>query len=58
MKNDPIEAALAALDDVPLRTPEGLKQITKALAAKSNLVVAKAARIAGDSQWTGFLPSW
>jgi HEAT repeat protein len=52
MKNDPVLAALNTLDDVPLRTPEGLKQIAKALAAKSNLVVAKAARIAGESQWT------
>ena len=26
--------------------------MAKALAAKSNLVVAKAARIAGDAQWT------
>lgn len=51
MKNDPVLAALSALDDVPVRTPEGLKQLVKALAAKSNLVVAKAARIAGESQW-------
>lgn len=51
MKNDPIQAALAALDDVELRTPEGLKHFAKALAGKSNLVAAKAARIAGDAQW-------
>jgi HEAT repeat protein len=52
MKNDPIQSALAALDDVALRTPEGLKHLTKALAGKSNLVAAKAARIAGETQWT------
>ncbi len=56
MKNDPIQSALGALDDVPLRTPDGLKQLTKALAAKSNLVVAKAARIAGESQWMELSP--
>jgi len=52
MKDDPIQAALAALDDVPTHTPEGLKHFTKALSGKSNLVAAKAARIAGESQWT------
>jgi HEAT repeat protein len=52
MKNDPIQSALAALDDVEPRTPEGLKHFAKALAGKSNLVAAKAARIAGDAQWT------
>ena len=52
MKNDPIQAALAALDDVEPRTPEGLKHFTKALAGKSNIAAAKAARIAGESQWT------
>jgi HEAT repeat protein len=51
MKNDPVQSALAALDDVPLRTTEGLKQMAKALASKSNLVAAKAARISGDAQW-------
>ncbi len=52
MKNDPTLAALARLDEIPLRTPEGQKQMAKALAAKSNRVVAKAARIAGEAQWT------
>lgn len=52
MKNDPVQSALAGLDDIPLRTPEGWKQIVKALASKSNLVAARAARIAGDAQWT------
>lgn len=52
MKNDPILAALAALDDLPLHTPDGQKRIAKALASKSNLVVAKAARIAGEAHWT------
>lgn len=51
MKNDPVQSALAALDEVPLRTAEGLKQMAKALASKSNLVAAKAARISGDAQW-------
>src|SRR5215468_5456840 len=51
MKNDPIETALAALDDIPLRTPEGQRQFAKALSGKSNLVAAKAARIIGDAQW-------
>jgi HEAT repeat protein len=51
MKNDPVLSALAALDEVPLRTTEGLKQMAKALASKSNLVAAKAARISGDAQW-------
>src|SRR5580658_2107227 len=51
MKNDPVQSALAALDEVPLHTPEGLKQMSKALASKSNLVAAKAARISGDAQW-------
>src|SRR5580658_5312848 len=51
MKNDPVQSALAALDEVPLRTTEGLKQMAKALASKSNLVAAKAARISGDAQW-------
>jgi hypothetical protein len=49
MKNDPIEKALAALDDIPLHTPEGRRQIEKALDSKSSLVAAKAARIAGDA---------
>lgn len=51
MKNDPIQSALAALDEVELRTPEGLTHFTKALAGKSNLVAAKAARLAGEAQW-------
>lgn len=51
MKNDPIEAALAQLDDIPLRTPAGEAAFRKALAAKSNLVVAKAARLIGSAQW-------
>jgi len=51
MKNDPVESALARLDDIPLRTPEGKTGFTKALTAKSNLVVAKAARLIGGAQW-------
>ncbi len=53
MKNDPVQAALAALDEIPPHTAEGRKQLAKALASRSNLVAAKAARIAGDAQWTG-----
>jgi HEAT repeat protein len=51
MKVDPIETALAQLDDVPLHTPDGQKQIAKALSGKSNLVAAKAARIVGEALW-------
>ena len=51
MKADPIEAALAQLGHVPLHTSEGQKQIAKALSGKSNLVAAKAARIAGEALW-------
>ncbi|HEX4277592.1 MAG TPA: HEAT repeat domain-containing protein [Bryobacteraceae bacterium] len=51
MKVDPVQTALGALDDIPLRTPEGRTQILKALAGKSNLVAAKAARKIGDAQW-------
>lgn len=53
MKNDPIETALAGLDEIPIHTGEGRKQVAKALASKSNLVAAKAARIVCESQWTG-----
>lgn len=52
MKNDPIESALARLDEIPLHTPEGKAAFTKALAAKSSLVVAKGARLIGNAQWT------
>jgi HEAT repeat protein len=56
MKNDPIEAALAQLDDVPIRTPAGKAAFTKALNAKSNLIVAKAARLIGNAQWIELNP--
>jgi HEAT repeats len=56
MKNDPIESALAQLDDIPLRTPAGKVAFTKALAAKSNLIVAKAARLIGNAQWIELNP--
>jgi HEAT repeat protein len=52
LKNDPIQNALARLDDVSPHTAEGRKELAKALAAKFNLVVAKAARIAGETQIT------
>jgi HEAT repeat protein len=56
MKNDPIEAALAQLDDIPIHTPAGKAAFTKALAAKSNLIVAKAARLIGNAQWIELNP--
>jgi HEAT repeat protein len=52
MKNDPIQTALAALDDIQVGAPDAAKRFGKALAAKSNLIVAKAARIVGDAQLT------
>ncbi len=51
MKNDPIESALERIDHIPLRTPEGKAAMAKALAAKSNLVIAKAVRAAAGAQW-------
>ena len=51
MKNDPVLAALEKLDDIPLRTAEGRVQFVRALNAKSNLVVAKAARLIGNALW-------
>jgi hypothetical protein len=56
MKNDPIEKALATLDEIPLHSPEGRKQIERALDSKTNLVIAKAARITGDAQWLEIVP--
>src|SRR4051812_17845817 len=51
MKNDPIESALARLDDIPTHSPVGKTEFAKALNAKSNLVVAKAARLIGAAHW-------
>jgi len=51
MKNDPTESALARLDEIPLHTPAGKTAFSKALTAKSNLVIAKAARLLGAAQW-------
>ena len=51
MKSDPIQSALAKLDEIPLRTPAGKAALVKALSSKYNLVVAKAARIIGTAQW-------
>jgi HEAT repeat protein len=51
MKNDPVEAAMARLDDIPLHTSAGKAAFAKALAARSNLVVARAARLIGGAQW-------
>ena len=50
MKNDPILAALEKLTDAD---PAG---IAKGLAAKSNLVVAKAAKIAGERLLAELMP--
>jgi hypothetical protein len=52
MRVDPIETALAALDEIEVRSTQGQKQVAKALAAKSNLIVAKAARLVGEAQLT------
>jgi HEAT repeat protein len=52
MKNDWVQTALAALDDIQTDAPEAKKRFTRALSSKSNLVAAKAARIVGDSQLT------
>jgi hypothetical protein len=48
MKNDPIETALAQLDEA---TPEALR---KALGSKYSLVIGKAARLIGDKLLTDF----
>ncbi|MEP6714468.1 MAG: HEAT repeat domain-containing protein [Terriglobia bacterium] len=56
MKNDPVVGALAQLDDFQPATPEGRKIYSKALAAKSNLVVAKAARRLGAAHGADYLP--
>ncbi|HEY4087605.1 MAG TPA: HEAT repeat domain-containing protein [Bryobacteraceae bacterium] len=57
MKNDPILSAIARLDEIPLDSPEAKAEFTKALAAKSNLVVAKAARLAGNAHWADLAPA-
>jgi hypothetical protein len=57
MRNDPIVSALARLDEIPPDTPDGKAEFTKALAAKSNLVVAKAARLAGNAHWADLAPA-
>jgi hypothetical protein len=49
MKNDPIEGAMARLDGVDPHSAEGKHQLQYALEGKFALVVAKAARIAGDA---------
>jgi HEAT repeat protein len=57
MKNDPILAALDRLDELQIQTAEGRKQFEKALASKSNLVVKKAARVAGEAQQKELAPN-
>lgn len=49
MKNDPIESAIAKLDEIDARSTDGRKQLTKALNSRWNLVTAKAARVIGDA---------
>jgi len=56
MKNDPILTALDRLDELQIHTAEGRKQFEKALASKSNLVVKKAARIAGEAEQKDLAP--
>ena len=56
MKADPTELALAALDDLRLHTADGRKLLGKALAARSNRVIAKAARLAGEAHWEDVIP--
>jgi len=50
MKNDPILKALDELDQLDPISSAGQQQLAKALSAKSNLVIAKAARIACEFQ--------
>jgi HEAT repeat protein len=57
MKNDPILSALDRLDQIPLHSPEGKAEFTKALASKSNLIVAKAARLLGSAHWAQLGPA-
>ena len=57
MKSDPIVSALARLDEIPLDSPESKAEFAKALAAKSNLVVAKAARLAGNAHRADLAPA-
>jgi HEAT repeat protein len=57
VKNDPVESALARLDDIQFpasggNSAAGKIAFTRALAAKSNLVIAKAARLIANAQWT------
>jgi len=56
MKNDPIVAAIEGLDGADANTSEGRLRIEKALASKSNLVAAKAAKIADESRAKEFIP--
>jgi len=56
MKNDPIEAKLRALSSVDPTTADGRQQLAKALTDRSNIVVKKAARIAGEMKCDALLP--
>jgi len=51
-----IEKALAALDDIPCARRRAASKSKKRSIRKTNLVVAKAARIAGDAQWLEIVP--
>jgi hypothetical protein len=52
MKSDPVEAALARLDEIPLHTPAGKSAFVKALGGKSSPVIAKSARLIANAQWS------
>jgi HEAT repeat protein len=49
MKNDPIEGAIGRLNGVDPHSLQGVQELGKALESKYSLVVAKAARLAGDA---------
>src|SRR5215831_14069069 len=56
MKNDPIVAAIEELDGVDANAHEGRARIEKALESKSNLVAAKAAKIADETRVGDLVP--
>ncbi len=56
MKNDPVEAKLRALAGLDPATGEGVQQLAKALADRSNQVVKKAARLTGEAKLLALLP--
>ncbi|HKD05372.1 MAG TPA: HEAT repeat domain-containing protein [Bryobacteraceae bacterium] len=56
MKDDPIVAAIEGLDGADPGTAEGRVRLEKALASKSNLVAAKAAKIADEARARDLVP--